>query len=150
MRRILAETAMTALFVAAVALLGFYYYRDVLLAVVIMLVLAFALVLKIAVDSDLVTERSARAKLALLVSERVDDISHGVSHIADELTTRNRDVLDSLAEARHLYTVEAGAQYRELAKKIVDVENIVSETRKNLALLASVLDERMKRMEAGL
>lgn len=109
----------------------------------LLLILIITLVAKIDAKSE-------SAKLRESLTAKLDSITVKIDSIPkteDIKESFNRDIMfldRKISELRNEYTVELEKQYRELARKILEVENSISEIRRTVGAAFGPLEERLE------
>lgn len=97
--------------------------------------------------------KTETSKLKESLTEKLDSITQKVDAIpkTDEIRESfRRDIQfvdGKISELRNEYTVELEKQYRELARKILEVENSIGEIRRTLGAAFGSLEERLESVE---
>ncbi len=100
-----------------------------------------------------INARSEVSRLKEGITEKLDAITSKIDAIpkTDGIKESfNRDLLfldSKVNELRNEYTVEMEKQYRELARKIAEVENGLGEIRRTLGAAFGTLEERLESVE---
>lgn len=147
MSKIINEAAMTVLFVLIIALLGFYISSNFVLSLVLIAIVASILVQKIYVDDEISTQAKTKTKFVLMFSEKIDAISRNVQAVREDVAKNASSIAERLYEMKHLYDVESAQQYRETSKRIIELEQSLAETKKNLSLAFASLEERIEQKQ---
>lgn len=130
------------LFIIVVGLFDFW-----LISIIFMLLLIISLVQKVSAEEKIDKLDKNRGKLITLVTERLDAISGKTEAVRNDIN-RNMFVMESrIAEVRHTYEKEMENYYRELARKIFDIENKLNSVKKTVGAAYGSLDERLQRVE---
>ncbi|MBI2075632.1 MAG: hypothetical protein HYT72_00095 [Candidatus Aenigmarchaeota archaeon] len=97
--------------------------------------------------------KTEATKLKESIASKLDSITMKVDSIPktdDIKESFNRDIMfldRKISELRNEYTVEMEKQYRELARKILEVENSVGEIRRTVGAAFGSLEERLGERE---
>lgn len=117
------------------------------LAIALLLILFAVAVQKMGSDKAILDISKERRQLVDILLNRLDVFQDKLSEISKHTSSIRTETDKKLVEFRHEYKVENEAQYRELAKKIFDIENKVNSVRKNLGIAYGALDERIRGFE---
>jgi replicative DNA helicase len=116
-------------------------------SIVVMLVLIIVLVQKISTEGKIEEVEKKRVKSIDTVAEKLDIFSNKAEELKKNLN-RNMFVIENrIFEIGHSQQNEMEKHYRELARKIFDVENKLNSVKKTLGAAVGSLDERVKRFE---
>lgn len=124
------------LYVVLIALVALTMFDMAVTAVVILIVTIITLVQKIHFEEEIESDKKKRAEMIDAISAKIDAFSCKVEEL--HAVVENR-----MSEFRHDYEVELEKQYRELARKILDVENNLSAVKRTLGAAFSTLDDRL-------
>ena len=107
------------------------------------------LLLLIAILLGKINTKTEVSRLKEGITEKLDAITSKIDAIPktdDIKESFNRDIMfldRKISELRNEYTVELEKQYRELARKILEVENSVGEIRRTVGAAFGSLEERL-------
>jgi len=142
------------LYAIALVVVVMSFSNLILIGFTFLLVMIITIMQKIYVDSSLEKQSkkieemdSKRTRLVDLILQRLESFSKTLQLLRHEISTVVSSNENKIQEIRHEASVESEKQYRELAKKILDVENRTTEIKKNLGVVYSTIDERLKEME---
>ncbi len=116
------------------------------LAITLLLILVAILVQKFHND-EMFSINEKKNKIVEKLLYRLAIIQKSVSEISFSIKSMNRDAIEKIEELRHDYQVEMEKQYRDLARKMIDLENKLNNIKKNLGIAYSSIDERLRRIE---
>jgi len=116
------------------------------LAITLLLILVAILVQKFHND-EMFSINEKKNKILEKLLYRLAIIQKSVSEISFSIKSMNRDAIEKIEELRHDYQVEMEKQYRDLARKMIDLENKLNNIKKNLGIAYSSIDERLRRIE---
>ena len=135
------------LFVAALALIVLGLFDFWLISIIFMLLLIISLMLKMSADEKIEKIEKNRSRLVTLVTDRLDGISGGIDNVRNDFNKSVFALENRVSEVKHSYETEMEENYRELAKKIFDVENKLNVVKKTLGAAYGSIDERLQRLE---
>ena len=141
------DKALTVLYIIVLAMILIELFQFWGLAVILMLFLIITLVQKISIENRVGETERARKNLIDLITEKLDIFSNRISDIGYNLDKHVYALESRIEEVRHSYEIDSGRNYRELAKKIFDVENRLNDVKKTLGAAFGSLDERIGAIE---
>ena len=139
--------ALTILYIIVLAMILIELFEFWGLAVILMLFLVITLVQKISIESRVEETEKARKNMIDLITEKLDVFSNRIGEVGYNLDKHVYALESRIDEARHSYEIELDRNYRELAKKIFDVENRLNDVKKTLGAAFGSLDERVGAIE---
>jgi len=116
-------------------------------SIVLLLILIIVLIQKISTEEKIDDINEKRGKLIDTVSEKLDNFSNRTENLRQSLNKHMFVMENRILETRHEHETEMEKYYRELARKIFDVENRLNSVKKTLGAAFGSLDERIKRFE---
>ncbi len=116
-------------------------------AITMMLVLVITLLQKMDTEGKIRDLNQKKERMLDLITERLDIFSSRLREIDQNLNRNAFNIENKIAETRHFVEDENERNYRELAKKIFDIENKLNSVKKTLGAAFGSLDERVKRFE---
>ena len=117
------------------------------IAIVMLLVLIVVLFQKISVEEKIEEVDKKRGEIIDTVTERLDIFSRKTEHMRQNMNKSMFVVQNRILDIKNSHNTEIESHYRELARKIFDVENKLNAVKKTLGSAVGSLDERVKRFE---
>jgi 5-bromo-4-chloroindolyl phosphate hydrolysis protein len=139
--------ALPILYLIVLALILIELFEFWGLATILMLFLIITLVQKIHIEAKIKETDRTRKNTIDLVTEKLDIFASRIGEIGYNLDKHVYALENRINEARHSYEVEQDRNYRELARKIFDVENRLNDVKKTLGAAFGSLDERVRKFE---
>ena len=119
------------------------------IAIVMLLVLIITLVQKMDIVNKIEDGSRKRAEALSTVLNRIEYFSKNLFEFKQNLSRHLYGMETKIDEVRHEHEVEFEKSYRELAKKIFEIENKLTGVKKTLGAAFGSVDERLKRLEGG-
>jgi biopolymer transport protein ExbB/TolQ len=117
-------------------------------AVVLFITLLVTLLLKLRTDKIAIKEVEKREKLINTVSEKLEKFSDKFIAFSDEFKKNVAGLENKLDKKfmgeQKVREIEMDKMYRELAKKILEIENKTDKLRRNLGAGLGAMEDRMK------
>ena len=141
------DRALPILYIVVLAIILIELFEFWGLAIILMLFLIITLVQKMSVESKIEETDRARKNLINLITEKLDNFSNRIGEIGYNLDKHVFALERRVDEVRHSYEIEMDRNYRELARKIFDLENRLNDVKKTLGAAFGSLDERVRKFE---
>jgi len=139
--------ALPILYIIVLAMILIELFEFWGLAIVLMLFLLITLVQKMSVENKIEASDRARKNLIDLITEKLDRLSSRIGEIGYNLDKHVFALENRIDEVRHFYEVEMDRNYRELARKIFELENRLNDIKKTVGAAFGSLDERVRKFE---
>lgn len=126
------ETAMFLLYVVAITLIVFSVIFSALwvIAAVLITVMAITLIEKIYFDIKLEVSDKKRRELIETISGNLDIFSNRLGELRADMNRNTFVIENRIIQERHNYEKEIDKKYREIAGKIIEIENRLSEMKR--------------------
>jgi len=141
------DRALPILYIVVLAIILIELFEFWGFAIILMLFLIITLVQKMSVESKIEETDRARKNLINLITEKLDNFSNRIGEIGYNLDKHVFALERRVDEVRHSYEIEMDRNYRELARKIFDLENRLNDVKKTLGAAFGSLDERVRKFE---
>ncbi|MBI5347555.1 MAG: hypothetical protein HZB66_03020 [Candidatus Aenigmarchaeota archaeon] len=124
-------------------------------AVLALIIVTITLIQKIRMDEELEESRSKRARLIEIMTGSLDEISKKISDASADLRKQAfsveakimNHVAEKISEERDRWKADIEGSYRELVRKIVDVENKHNSLKRTVGAGFGALEDRIKGVE---
>ena len=113
------------LYLAALGLIGFILYEFWSLAVVFLLILMITILHKINTEKSIREINEKRVRMVGLIEEKMDSFSHKIEEVKKQIHNEVVTISNELVK-------EQGMELRQLSRKVIDIENRVSEIKRRL------------------
>ena len=141
------DRALPILYIVVLAIILIELFEFWGFAIILMLFLIITLVQKMSVESKIEETDRARKNLINLITEKLDNFSNRIGEIGYNLDKHVFALERRIDEVRHSYEIEMDRNYRELARKIFELENRLNDVKKTLGAAFGSLDERVRKFE---
>ncbi|MFH0832127.1 MAG: hypothetical protein V1900_00170 [Candidatus Aenigmatarchaeota archaeon] len=135
------------LYVITLAVILVEFFKIWGFAVTLMLILIIIIVQRINFEKAIDDMKKKRNQLIDIISERIDIFSERIESLRLDM---NRDMVmieNRISELRNNQKAENERNYRELARKMFDIENKLNSVKKTLGAAFGSLDERVEQIE---
>lgn len=126
-----------------VLILPVYWQVSILLA----LLAIITIVQKISVETDLETAKKKRMKIISIFNEKLDKILNTIQTLGNEFKIAHKEFQTKISELRNQHRIEIETSYRDLTRRINNVENNISKIKRTLAAGLAVLEDRVAELE---
>jgi peptidoglycan hydrolase CwlO-like protein len=117
------------------------------LAISLVLILIITVVNKIDIEDSLLMQSKERERTLSRATESVIIISKKLEDIKYNIDKHMFSMENKIENLKHNNELHSEKQYRELARKILDIENKVNSSKKTLEAVFGNLDDRLQRVE---
>ena len=117
------------------------------IAAIVLLFLVIFLVQKINIEDKLGKYSKKREEILDNIMNRIELFSKNLDELKYNLNKHLFAVETRIDELRHDHEIEIEKNYRELAKKIFEIENRLNGVKKTLGSALGSLDERLRNIE---
>ncbi len=125
------------------------------IAVLALIILTITLIQKIRMDDEIEDSRKKRARLIEIVTETLDDISRKLSDASSEFKKQlfssearvTNKLTEKISEERDKWKADLEGSYRELVRKIVDIENKHNSLKRTVGAGFGTLEDQIKNLQ---
>lgn len=141
------DGVLIALYILVLAVLVIKLFSMVALTIVIVLLIVMIAVQKTGLEKMIKNlESEKNTKLDEIIS-KIDDVSRKTENFKEDLNRQVVFVDNKIGEVKHFVETEMNSAYSELARKVLEFEERLSEVRQNMASAIGSMDERLQNME---
>lgn len=138
---------MFVLYVLVVALTMYFFFNFWGLATISLLIIVIIILQKIYFENRFSEAERMRAKMIDLVSAKMELFSKRLEDLKDNIYRNSLFLDNKMNEYRTESKTEGENMFREIAKKIFDIENRLERIRKIVGVSYENLDERIQHIE---
>ena len=117
------------------------------LAILFILILIIGLLQKVSFEEELRHEKIIRKKSFFKIAENLDIFSDKIDTVKHDIDKNFFTLENRIIETRSDYQKDIDMNYRELVRKILEIENRLNSTKKTFSAAFGAVDERLNHME---